>query len=72
MLARIRNSPFFRATNLVLLIGAACTLASCATKEAPQLVSTGAERESTLPWNRQEKWEKEGQFGGLAEAQGRR
>ena len=67
MLARIRNSPFFRATNLVLLLGAACALASCATKQEPQLVSDGSDRESALPWNKQEKWENTGQLGGMAE-----
>ena len=69
MLARLRNSPLFRATNFGLLLGATCLLASCATKEEPQLVSTGSERESTLPWNKQEKWENSGQFGGMAEMQ---
>jgi hypothetical protein len=69
MLAQIRNSRWFRFTNLALLGGAALSLASCATKQPPQLVSDGAGRESALPWNQQEKWEKEGQFGGLVESQ---
>ena len=69
MLARIRNSPLFRATDLLLLIGAACALSSCATKQEQPLIASGTERESALPWNRQEKWEGGGQFGSLAEQQ---
>lgn len=74
MLERIRNCGVARATKILLLGVAACTLASCATKDEPQLVSTGADRESSLPWNRQEKWEGTGQFGALADemTQGRR
>jgi hypothetical protein len=70
MLARLRNSPLFRATNLgLLLFGATCCFTSCATKQEPELVSTGAGRESALPWNKQEKWENTGQFGSMAEMQ---
>ncbi len=72
MLARIRNSSLFRTANILLLAGAAFAVTSCATKQEPQLVSTGADRESTLPWNKQEKWENSGQFGGIVEQQGRR
>ena len=72
MLAQIRNSRCFGVLNLVLLVGAALSLASCATKQEPQLVSDGSGRESSLPWNKQEKWESQGQFGALAEQQGRR
>jgi hypothetical protein len=33
-----------------------------------QLVSDpAATRESSLPWNQQEKWEGQGQFGGMAD-----
>jgi len=67
MLAQIRNSRWFRVVNLVLLVGAGLSLASCATKQEPQLVSTGGERESALPWNKQEKWENTGQLGAMAD-----
>jgi hypothetical protein len=67
MLAQISNSRCFRITNLVLLVGAGLSLASCATKQEPQLVSTGTERESALPWNKQEKWENTGQLGAMAD-----
>jgi hypothetical protein len=67
MLAKIRNSRSFRVLNLVLLVGGALTLGSCATKQPPPLVSDGTGRESQLPWNKQEKWESQGQFGPMAE-----
>lgn len=66
MLAQIRNSRCFRATNLALFCGAVLSLGACATKEEPQLVS-GSQRESSLPWNRQEKWEQNGSLTGIAE-----
>ena len=67
MLARIRKSSWRTATSVALLvIGAA--LSSCATKEKPMLVSDGRDGpESALPWNKQEKWEGQGQLGGMAE-----
>lgn len=55
---------------LLLLATASSLLISCATKQEPQLVSTGAERESSLPWNKQERWESSGQFGPMAEQMG--
>jgi hypothetical protein len=65
MLAQIRNSSCFRAA--LALVGAVC-LASCATRPEPQLVSDpSAQRESSMPWNQQEKWEGQGQFGPMAE-----
>jgi hypothetical protein len=67
MLDRLRNSPWFRATSVFLLLGVACGLASCATKAEPQLVSSGAENESSIPWNEQQRWETTGQLGPLAE-----
>lgn len=57
---------------MALLIIAVAAFSSCATKQTPELVSSGSERESSLPWNKQEKWENQGQFAGLAEHQGRR
>ena len=74
MLERIRNCPGFRAANLLLLSLTALALTSCATKEEPELVSSGAGRETALPWNQQQSWEGTGQFGALAEGmnEGRR
>lgn len=43
---------------LVLSLATAATLVSCATKEKPRLVDDPDEgRESTIPWDKQEKWE---------------
>ena len=68
MLDRIRNSPWFRATSLVLLVGAACALSSCATKKEAPLVSDNAGGpESQIPWNQQQKWEQSGTLGPLAD-----
>lgn len=65
MLAQIRNSTCLR---LALAIVGAVSFASCATRPEPQLVSDpSAQRESSMPWNQQEKWEGQGQFGPMAE-----
>jgi hypothetical protein len=50
----------------------ATVLASCATKEpAPLIADPGATRETALPWNEQQKWERDGSAAGLNTA-GRR
>ena len=68
MLAAIRNRNSVGAAKVALLIAALAGVCSCAsTKEKPPLVSTGGERESSLPWNQQQKWENQGQLGGMAE-----
>jgi hypothetical protein len=68
----VRNFISFRATKVAFIALAAGTLASCATKKEVALVNdpstTG--RESALPWNQQEKWEGQGQFGGMADRMG--
>lgn len=42
-------------------------LCSCASEKQVQLVSDpdAKKKESTLPWNKQEKWETEGQFANV-------
>lgn len=69
MLARIRKSlPFQGSSKLLLLLFVVGALSSCATKEEPQLITDGRDgRESALPWNKQEKWENQGQLGSMAE-----
>ncbi len=64
-----RSFVQFRATRFALLVGFAAALASCAQKEQVALVNdpSTSGRESALPWNQQEKWEGQGQFGGMAE-----
>jgi hypothetical protein len=46
-------------------------LTSCATKEPPLIADPNAARDSALPWNEQEKWERDGSAAGLNTA-GRR
>ena len=71
MLARIRNLISFRAAHVAALaVVATGALSACASKkETVQLVNdpSASGRESSLPWNQQEKWEGQGQFGGMAE-----
>lgn len=52
-----------------LLLTAAATLVSCATqKDPPRLVDDPDEhRESTIPWNKQEKWEVGSELGNLTD-----
>jgi len=67
MLARVRNSTFFPTLKVIFVLASGGLLASCATKEEPQLISDNTGRESALPWNKQEKWEGQGQLGNMAE-----
>lgn len=72
MLARIPKRTI--ATALLLVI---CGLfvGACATqKDPPVLVNDpdAKQKESQLPWNQQEKWESEGQYGGLSGMSDRR
>ena len=64
-----RSSVSFRAVHFLVFGALLASLASCAQKEQVALVNdpstTG--RESALPWNQQQKWEGQGQFGGMAE-----
>lgn len=72
MLDRIRNAACSPPTKLLLLAVAASALASCATKQPPPLVSDNAGgRESSLPWNEQQKWEQSGNLGPAANLQTR-
>jgi outer membrane biogenesis lipoprotein LolB len=65
MLARIPK----RTISAGLLLLGCAFLCACATeKPQPALVNDpDAKRESALPWNKQEKWETEGQFAGMNE-----
>jgi len=46
-------------------------LSSCATKETAQLITDpNDKKETALPWNEQQKWEREGEAAALT--QGRR
>jgi hypothetical protein len=49
-----------------MAILACLALTSCATKEPPPLIADPSDRnETALPWNQQEKWEREGQAAAL-------
>ena len=69
MLARIPDRLCSKLLLGVLLLGALTLLPSCATKPEPQpLVSDpNAAHESTIPWNKQEKWESQGPYAGLTD-----
>jgi hypothetical protein len=67
MVAAIRNRSVRSTLKFVLLAAFVSGFTACATKEKPPLVSTGNEPESALPWNKQEKWENQGQLSGMAE-----
>jgi len=72
MLARIPDPTGMKLIRITLLSCVAIALAACATKEPPQLIADpGASRETTLPWNEQQKWERDGSAAGLNTA-GRR
>jgi hypothetical protein len=72
MLARIPDPTCVKLIRFALLFCMATALASCATKGSPPLIADpGATRETSLPWNEQEKWERDGSVAGL-NTQGRR
>ncbi len=64
-----RSSVSFGAARVTLLAVVVAALTSCATKQEVALVNdpSAPGRESALPWNQQEKWEGQGQFGGMGE-----
>ena len=47
---------------------AGLTLSSCASKDPGPLIADPSDRgETALPWNQQEKWEREGQAAALSQ-----
>jgi outer membrane biogenesis lipoprotein LolB len=51
----------------VLMLVVAATLLGCA-KDQPALVDdSSTKNESSMPWNKQEKWETQGQMGGITD-----
>lgn len=66
MLAQIL-SPI-RLSRGLFLLGAIALFAGCATKPKAQFVNDpDAKHESTIPWNKQEKWESQGPYAGLTD-----
>lgn len=72
MLAQIPDPACFKLVRITLLFCLAITLAACASREPPPLIADpGATRETSLPWNEQQKWERDGSAAGL-NTEGRR
>jgi hypothetical protein len=66
MLATIRNRISFRIATLAFLATLALSLSSCATKKDTALITDpNDKKETALPWNEQQKWEREGQAASL-------
>jgi hypothetical protein len=56
-----------RAVNL-LLLAISATFISCASDKKPSLVDDpDAKKEGQMPWNKQEKWETQGQMSGITD-----
>ena len=62
MLAIIRKRIRFQTAGVILLACLTIVLTSCATKDpAPLVADPNVTGETALPWNEQQKWEREGQ-----------
>jgi hypothetical protein len=63
MLARIPK----RTISILLLLAGCVAFVGCATEKHVALVDDpDAKQESQMPWNKQEKWESQSQYGGVA------
>ena len=68
MLAIIRNRIRFQTAGLVMFACLAAVLTSCATKDPGPLINDpSARNETALPWNEQQRWEREGEAGALTQ-----
>ena len=66
MLAQIRKMR--RAVAAGLLLTASVSLISCASSKPQALVDDpDSKQEGMIPWNRQEKWEAQGQYAGMTD-----
>jgi len=66
MLGTIRNWKGVRVAVCAALGLVALGMNSCATKEpAPLIADPNATTETALPWNEQQKWEREGEAGAM-------
>jgi outer membrane biogenesis lipoprotein LolB len=50
-----------------LLLGAAALFASCASDKPPLVDDPDSKHEGQMPWNKQEKWETQGQMAGITD-----
>jgi len=71
MLAKTFKLTWIRFAGLTLLASVGLLLASCAHDQPPLIADPATNRDSTMPWNQQEKWEQGGQAAELNTA-GRR
>lgn len=65
MLATIPDSIRPRLIKFALVILGAAALGSCATKETALISDPSGASETALPWNEQQKWEREGEGAAL-------
>jgi predicted ATPase len=66
MLATIRSRISVKVAGLAFLAAAALAFSSCAThKETAFITDPSDKKETALPWNEQQKWEREGQASAL-------
>ena len=65
MLGQIRSIG--KSIALALLFGFAFSLISCATHKKMALVDDPDQTESSIPWNKREKWEDSGPMSGLTD-----
>jgi len=66
MLATIRNLVSFRVVTLGVFSILAFGLSSCATKKDTAFIADPSDKKETaLPWNEQQKWEREGEASAL-------
>ena len=67
MAAAIIDRIRFPIAGLAMML-ACLALTSCASKDpGPLIADPSAQHETALPWNQQEKWEREGQAQGLTQ-----
>jgi len=66
MAAAIISRIRFQIAGLAML--ASLSLTSCASKDpGPLIADPSAQHETALPWNQQEKWEREGEAAALTQ-----
>jgi predicted ATPase len=66
MLATIRSRINVKIASLALLAALALGFSSCATNKQTAFISDPSDKKETaLPWNEQQKWEREGQASAL-------
>lgn len=66
MLATIRNRIHLRVATGALFAAGALGFSSCATKKETAFIHDPSDKKETaLPWNEQQKWEREGEAAAL-------